>query len=83
MSDINAKVTPQNNTIKSRVTSQQNFQVTEYKINTDSLRLGDLFDVDTSTASDGAVLVFNGNTVNFEATTEIKNENTQVNGGHY
>jgi len=69
--------------IKAKITPQQNFQVTEYKINGDSLRLGDLFDVDASTASDGAVLVFNGNTVNFEATTEIKNENTQVNGGHY
>lgn len=69
--------------IKAKLTPQQNFQVTEYKVNTTNFRLGDLFDVDTSTASDGAVLVFNGNTVNFEATTEIKNENTQVNGGHY
>lgn len=69
--------------IKARITPQQNFQVTEYKLSAGSLRLGDLFDVNTSAASDGAVLVFNGNTVNFEATTEIKNENTQVNGGHY
>lgn len=69
--------------IKAKITPQQNFQVTEYKINTSNLRLGDLFDVDASSASDGSVLVFNGNTVNFEATTEIKNENTQVNGGHY
>jgi hypothetical protein len=83
MSDITAKVTPQGHNIKSRVNVQQNFQVTEYKVNTSNIRLGDLFDVDASTASDGAVLVFNGNTVNFEATTEIKNENTQVNGGHY
>lgn len=83
MSDITAKITPQGHNIKSRVNVQQNFQVTEYKVNASSIRLGDLFDVDTSTASDGAVLVFNGNTINFEATTEIKNENTQVNGGHY
>lgn len=69
--------------IKAKITPQQNFQVTEYKISAGSLRLEDLFDVNTSAASDGAVLVFNGNTENFEATTEIKNENTQVNGGHY
>ena len=83
MSNIKATVTPQNNVLKSRITPQQNFQVTEYKVNTSSINLGDLFNVDTSAASDGAVLVFNGNTETFEATTEIKNENTQVNGGHY
>lgn len=69
--------------IKAKITPQQNFKVTEYKVNASNIRLGDLFDVDASAASDGAVLVFNGNTVNFEATTEIKNKNTQVNGGHY
>jgi hypothetical protein len=83
MSDIQAKITPQGNTIRSKVGVQQNFQVTEYKVNTSNFRLGDLFDVDASSVSDGAILVYNGNTVSFETTTEIKNPNTQVNGGHY
>jgi hypothetical protein len=83
MANITAKVTPQGNTLKSRVNPQQKLQVTEYRVDTSNLRLGDLFDVNTSGATDGAVLVYSGNTVSFEATTEIKNPNTQVNGGHY
>lgn len=83
MANITAKVTPQGNKLQSRVNPQEKLQVTEYRINSSSIRLGDLFDVDTSGAADGAVLIFNGNTVSFEATTEIKNPNTEVNGGHY
>lgn len=83
MANITAKITPQGNQLKSRVNPQEKLQVTEYRVSAANLRLGDLFDVDTSNATDGAVLVYSGNTVTFEATTEIKNPNTQVNGGHY
>ena len=69
--------------IKAVVTPQKEIQVTEYKINASSLRLDDIFDVDTSGASDGAVLVYSGDTSTFQATTIIENENTEVNGGNY
>lgn len=80
---IKARVTPQGHIVKGQVTPQKNIAVSEYRVNAANIRLGDLFDVDTSSASDGAVLVYSGDTVKFEATTEIKNPNTQVNGGHY
>lgn len=80
---IKGRVTPQGNRVKGQVNSQQKITVSEYRVNVDRILLGDLFNVDTTNASDGAVLVFNGNTANFEATTRIENPNTQVNGGHY
>ena len=83
MTNIKARVTQQGNTLKSVVTPQQNIQVTEYTVSSSNLRLADLKDVDLSAASDGAVLIYNGNTVSFEATTTLENNNTQVNGGHY
>ena len=83
MTNIKARVTQQGNTLKSVVTPQQNIQVTEYTVSSSNLRLADLTDVDLSAASDGAVLIYNGNTVSFEATTTLENNNTQVNGGHY
>lgn len=83
MANITAKITPQGHTLKSRVTPQQKLQVTEYRVNSNSIRLGDLFDVDTSNVSDGALLVYNANSSTFEVTTEITNSNTLINGGHY
>jgi len=80
---ITAKVTPQGHNIKGRVNVQNQLQVTEYRVNTNNIRLGDILDVDTSNAADGGVLIYNGNTSTFETTTIIENENTQVNGGHY
>lgn len=69
--------------IKATLTPQKKISVTQYKIDAQSITLGSLLDVNTTGATDGSVLVFNGNTVSFEATTEIKNKNTQVNGGHF
>lgn len=80
---IKATVTPQGNNIKSRVNPQKSISVTEYRVDASAIRLGDLVDVDTSAVSDGAVLVYSGNSVSFEATTQIQNPNTKVNGGHY
>ena len=83
MANIQARITPQGNVVKGKLNPQKNISVTEYRVDTQNIRLTDLFDVDTSQASDGALLVFSGETGNFKATTELKNENTQVNGGHY
>lgn len=69
--------------IKAKVTPQQRFIVTNYAVNTATLRLGDAFDVNTDGASDGAVLVYNGSSSSWEATTELDNQNTIINGGGY
>ena len=69
--------------IKARLNPQKNITVSEYRLNTGNVRLSDLLDVDTSNASDGSFLLYNGDQQKFEATTELDNNNTNINGGHY
>lgn len=45
--------------------------------------LATLTDVDTSSASDGAVLQYNGTTNKFEATNSMNNENLSILGGGF
>ena len=74
---------PVNQNIKARITPNQNFLVTNYKINTATIRLGDLFDVDGSGTTDGAVILYNGTTSKWVATTQMDNINTIINGGNF
>lgn len=69
--------------IKATINPQKNIQVTQYRVNAQSIRLGDLFDVDTSGTSDGGLLVYNDSTEKFEVTPELDNNNTKINGGHF
>jgi len=69
--------------IKATVNPNQRLLVTNYSVSGSTLRLGDLFDVDTSNTTDGALLVFSGTTNKFEATDTLENVNTQINGGNY
>lgn len=71
------------NQIKAKVTPQNNLLVTNYQINASNIKMGDLFNVDASGQEDGAVLLFNGTTDNWEATTMMDNINTTINGGNY
>lgn len=57
--------------------------VTNYQLNAATLRLGDLFDVDISSNSDGAVILYNSTSAKWEATTEMDNINTIINGGNF
>lgn len=83
MANIKATVTTQGNVLKSRVNPQKKLTVTEFKLNSSTIRLGDLLDVDTSAASDGALLLYNDDQQKFEATPNLDNRNTKINGGHY
>jgi hypothetical protein len=74
---------PVNQNIKARITPNQNFLVTNYQINTATIRLGDLFDVDGSGTTDGAVILYNGTTSKWVATTQMDNINTIINGGNF
>jgi hypothetical protein len=47
------------------------------------ISLSELADMDLSAASDGAVLVYNGTRHKFVATTELRNSNTNINGGNF
>ena len=74
---------PVNQNIKARITPNQNFLVTNYQINAATIRLGDLFDVDGSGTTDGAVILYNGTTSKWVATTQMDNINTIINGGNF
>ena len=69
--------------IKAKLTPTQNLLVTNYQLNAATLRLGDLFDVDISSNSDGAVILYNTTSAKWEATTEMDNINTIINGGNF
>jgi hypothetical protein len=45
--------------------------------------LANMNDVDTSSASDGAVLQYNGTTNKFEATNSMNNQNLSILGGGF
>lgn len=68
--------------IKATVNGKQEILARTVKI-TDSIRLGDLADVDTSGQSDGVMMIYNENTGKYEVTTQIQNENLNIIGGTY
>jgi hypothetical protein len=69
--------------IKATVNPQQRLLVTNYNVSGGSIRMGDLFDVDTTTANDGALLSYSASTGQWQATQTIDNINTKINGGNY
>ena len=71
------------NNIKAKVTPQNKLLVTNYQINASTIRVGDLFNVDSSGEEDGAVLLYNGTTNKWEATRFMDNINTTINGGNF
>lgn len=79
---ITARVT-NSTTVSAKVTPQDRVLVTNYRINASQLRLGDIFDVDTSAVSDGAHLVYSNTTQTWVATKNIDNVNTIISGGNF
>jgi len=71
------------NEIKAKVTPQNKLLVTNYQINAATIKVGDLFDVNPSGQEDGAVLLYNGTTQQWEATRFMDNINTIINGGNF
>jgi hypothetical protein len=53
------------------------------RVNNPPLNLGAIAGVDLTDVSDGALLVYNGTTNNFESKTNIDNPNTDLNGGTF
>ena len=69
--------------IKARLNPQKKIQVTQYQVGVDNIELSSISGLDVGSASDGALLVYNGQSGNFEAKTEINNANTVLNGGFF
>jgi hypothetical protein len=80
--DISVRISP-NPKLKARITPNQNLLVTNYQINAETIMLGDIFDVDASGTTDGAVILYNGTTSRWVATTQMNNANTIINGGNF
>ena len=74
---------PINQNIKAKLTPNQNILVTNYQINAATIRLGDLFNVDATGETDGAVIIYNATTSKWTATTQVDNINTTINGGNF
>ena len=83
MTRIKASVNSTRNSVQGLVNPQKKIQVTQYKVDLSNLSISDLGGIDTSAASDGALLVYNAQSENFEAKTIIDNTNTVLNGGFY
>jgi hypothetical protein len=69
--------------IKAKITPNQSFLVTNYQINASTIRLVDLFDVDGTDQTDGAMLVYKATASKWVTTTQIDNINTIINGGNF
>jgi len=74
MSNIKATLTPQNRLL-----------VTNYAVGetAGSIRVGDLFDVNVSGLGDGAILIYNASNQRWEASIDLDNENTVLEGGTF
>ncbi len=69
--------------IQAKVTPQDRVLVTNYQINGNTLKIGDLFNVDTSTAIDGSMLIYNASVDKWNASVGLDNINTIINGGNF
>ena len=77
---IKGKVRQQNN-IKTTVHGKKEIVASTVALNSQTLSLGDLADVNTANKSDGAMLMYNGTTNQYENKQELENENLVIGGG--
>ena len=82
MSNIVARVT-NNSNITAKVTPQNEILVTNYQVNSSTIKLDDLIDVQVGNLQDGALLSYDANTETWKALSVIENPNTEINGGFF
>ena len=73
----------QQNKIKTTVHGKKEIVAQTVALNQQTLSLGDLADVNTANKSDGAMLMFNGTTNQYENKQELENENLIIGGGAF
>ncbi len=80
---VTGRVSSTGNQVKGYITPRKDLQVTNFKINPLTIRIGDLFDIDATELGDGAVLTYDEATKKWKMTQEVSNFNTIINGGHF
>jgi hypothetical protein len=73
MANIKAKISTNTNRVIAKTVSVQS----------GTINLGDLGDIDATAKSDGAMIIYNATTGKYEVKTEIQNENLNIIGGTY
>jgi hypothetical protein len=72
----------QNPNISAKVKGDPN-RIVAQTLKVGNVALTDLTDINATGTSDGAVLLYNGTTAKWDATTELSNLNTNITGGTY
>ncbi len=82
MANIKGKIR-QSTRLKGRVAGTNEIVAQTVKISSGDVSLGDLSNVDTAGQTDGAMMIFNGTSGNYEMNTQIENSNLNINSGTY
>jgi hypothetical protein len=70
--------------LKVKVTPQNNLLITNYRVfQGSSIRIADIFDVNTAGAIDGSMLIFNGVENKWLADVDIDSPNVTIDGGEF
>lgn len=70
--------------IRVKMTPQDNLLVTNYRVFQGStVKIGDIFDVNTDGAVNGSMLMYNSITTVWEASEEISDNNISIDGGEF
>ena len=69
--------------LKGKVRAQKEIVAQTVKISSGDVSLGDLSDVNVAGQTDGAMMIFDGTSGNYEMKTQIENSNLSINSGQY
>jgi hypothetical protein len=72
----------QNQNISAKVKGDPN-KIVAQTLKVGNVALTDLTDINATGTEDGAVLLYNGTTTKWDATTDLGNQNTNIIGGTY
>ena len=69
--------------LKGKARSQKEIIAQAVGIGQFNVSIGELTNVDVSGQTDGAMMIFNGTSGNYEMEVDIQNENLSINSGQY
>ena len=69
--------------LKGKARGQQEIVAQSVGIGQFNVSIGDLTNVDVAGQTDGAIMIFDGTSGNYEMKTQIENSNLRINSGQY